>query len=463
MSSNLPQESIIAIREVHDTSYELLQDVKQSIDHMHSIILSTGYDKGIKKIESVRDELSATLDTVDQEIIIDFEDIGSVLNGTMQLMLRIVVLHFLLSTIIGVANELRVKGIRDLMIEADSLEELDILYKEICNCFNYNQFETLEEWQKIPESILNMTRDDIKTLIDLQMSKSKKNVVPLIKGDYNDMFCISKTKERFRVQGSTAVTWRNPGIPESYALKNLNIYDDDSGELVEIAAQTDYNTEFLIRLDDTFVLDVKPFLNFQYQNSPQPELFFDYVKYAALHTSIIDSTGIKQAINDWLDEVTPLVKMSPPQPVVKQKPELNRKRITFKNSETIEKVHAELKGYFPNKEAELLKALHGEQLTEILLFPHNQNKFVEVFKRLKYNGYLLSTPKETKDWICSTYAYQYQKGNKKEVRKFNTSTVHDILTKDKGEPTKNERICIVDWLPYKSHLKRQKEAENEDL
>ena len=153
----------------------------------------------------------------------------------------------------------------------------------------------------------------------------------------------------------------------------------------------------------------------------------------------------------------------PPQQTEKPKPELNEALISFSSTEIIESLHNELKGYFQGKEAELKKALQGENLKEFLLFPHNQNKFVEVFKRLRYNRFLLSTPKETKDWICSTFTYQYQKGNKKEVREFNTSTVHDILTKNKGEPTKKERICIVDWLPYKSYLKRQSEAEKESI
>lgn len=157
------------------------------------------------------------------------------------------------------------------------------------------------------------------------------------------------------------------------------------------------------------------------------------------------------------------LKTLPPKQTEKPKPELNEALISFNSPQIIISLHNELKGYFQGKEAELKKALQGEQLKEFLLFPHNQNKFVEVFKRLKYNGFLLNTPKEIKEWICSTFTYQYQKGNKKEVREFNTSTVHDILTKDKGEPTKKERICIVDWLPYKSHLTRQREAEKESI
>lgn len=156
-------------------------------------------------------------------------------------------------------------------------------------------------------------------------------------------------------------------------------------------------------------------------------------------------------------------KALPPDQHIKQKPELNEALISFSKPEIIEAMHNELKGYFQGNETELKRALKGEQLKEFLLFPHNQNKFVEVFKRLKYNGFLLSTPKEIKDWICSNFTYQYQRVDKKEVRQFNPSTVHDILTKDKGEPTKKERICIANWLPYKSYLTRQNEAEKENI
>ncbi len=152
---------------------------------------------------------------------------------------------------------------------------------------------------------------------------------------------------------------------------------------------------------------------------------------------------------------------SSPTQTGKHKPELNRLLITFKNSETIEKIHSELKGYFPNKEAELLIALQGEQLSEILLFPHNQNKFVEVFRRLKYNGFLLNTDTETKNWICTTF--QFVKKGFAEPQPFKESSVWDNLNKGKGEPTKKERICITEWLPYKSPVQLTREAENEKL
>lgn len=152
----------------------------------------------------------------------------------------------------------------------------------------------------------------------------------------------------------------------------------------------------------------------------------------------------------------------PPQPN-KNKHKLPNKIISFKNPETIEKLHIELKGYFPNKDAELLKVLQGEQLTELLLFPHNQNRFVEVFKRLKYNGFVLSTPTEIKDWICSNFNYVKTQGQKRTVEDFKENSVWDVLTKAKCEPSKKNRICELHWLPFIKQDLRKKEAQKEQL
>lgn len=174
------------------------------------------------------------------------------------------------------------------------------------------------------------------------------------------------------------------------------------------------------------------------------------------HKAFVGKTSYKLWIESLISNET-----SSYQPITKQNPELTKKLITLKNSETIEKIHSELKGYFPNKEAELLKVLQGEQLSEILLFPHNQNKFVEVFRRLKYNGFLLNTDTETKNWICTTF--QFVKKGFAEPQPFNESSVWDNLNKGKGEPTRKERICITEWLPYKSPLQLTRETENEKL
>lgn len=139
------------------------------------------------------------------------------------------------------------------------------------------------------------------------------------------------------------------------------------------------------------------------------------------------------------------------------------KTIQFNSTETIDKLFGELKGYFPEKESELQKALNGEQLNESLHFPHNQNRFVEVFKRAKYNSFILSTPTEIKDWICKNFNYVKTQGKKKTVEDFKENSVWDILTKAKCEPSKKSRICTPEWLPFISQDKRKREAQNEKL
>ena len=222
-------------------------------------------------------------------------------------------------------------------------------------------------------------------------------------------------------------------------------------------------TFFFSRLDE----DLKELFTFFNPTTKSEFKAFETVQVNELDTMVERFQNGNKNVAIPLDALTFLdgnkknVEALTNQPLTKQKPELPGKLIIFKNSETVEKIHTELKGYFPNKEGELLKALQGEQLTEILLFPHNQNKFVEVFRRLKYNGFLLNTDTETKNWICSTF--QFMKKGFIEPQPFNESSVWDNLNKGKGEPTKKERICITDWLPYKSPLQLTRETENEKL
>jgi hypothetical protein len=153
-----------------------------------------------------------------------------------------------------------------------------------------------------------------------------------------------------------------------------------------------------------------------------------------------------------------------PEPQPKpEAPELIKKQIIFNCYETVTNLHSALKGCFPEKEAELLKALEGEDLKEILLFPHNASSFIEVFKRLKYNGLLISTPTEIKDWICKNFNFVKTQGQKKTVEAFKENSVWDVLTKTKCEPSKKNRICTPDWLPFIPQKTRQRQAEEEKL
>ena len=136
------------------------------------------------------------------------------------------------------------------------------------------------------------------------------------------------------------------------------------------------------------------------------------------------------------------------------------------NKDAIKKlIFNELKGYFLGCETELENALTGGILKTRILFPHNQNKFTELFKRLKYNGFLLNNHSEIKNWLCVNFNFLYKKGDYQEIRQFNSSSVYDLLSKGRGEPKRKERICFenLDWLPYKRHDSLKIESEREQL
>jgi hypothetical protein len=132
-------------------------------------------------------------------------------------------------------------------------------------------------------------------------------------------------------------------------------------------------------------------------------------------------------------------------------------RLQFSSIEVIEKLFENLKPYFGKSAADLKKVLLGQNLDEPIVFSLGQNRFVEIFKRLKYNGFLLSTSTEIKNWICKNFLFTHVKGEIREVRPFKESSVWDILTKEQYEPSKKSRILNLEWLPHKSPgtLRRQ--------
>ncbi len=136
--------------------------------------------------------------------------------------------------------------------------------------------------------------------------------------------------------------------------------------------------------------------------------------------------------------------------------------IAFNTQSTLNRVFDMLKAYFPDREGDFKKALEGEGLESSLLFEHAQNQLVEVFRRLKYNGFIPNTLTEIKEWLCLNFQFRFRKGSVQEVRSLNPNTVWDILSKGIGEPTKKSRICKDDdWLPYKSPNTLKYESQEE--
>lgn len=138
------------------------------------------------------------------------------------------------------------------------------------------------------------------------------------------------------------------------------------------------------------------------------------------------------------------------------------KTITLKDDNTITLVFDLLKNFFTTEEhLELKKALGGTNVSTKLYFPHNSNKFVEFFRRLKYNGYVINTPTELRSWICSNFCYLHSRT--RDISDFNEDSVWDILSKGKSIPNKNSRICDVEWLTFKTQNQLNRERKEEKL
>ena len=174
------------------------------------------------------------------------------------------------------------------------------------------------------------------------------------------------------------------------------------------------------------------------------------------HYAALKEQGVKVS-NDYLD--------SEPKPTTPTKQESLKRTITFSSPEVQEKVFELLKGYFPDREEDLKTALNGTNLSEKLVFPHNQNRLVEVFKRLKYNGFIVESKYQINQWLRENFLYKYERGENQEVRNLSETTIRQLLSSGKGEPKKEQRICSegIDWLPYKSQATLEREEKKEKL
>lgn len=205
--------------------------------------------------------------------------------------------------------------------------------------------------------------------------------------------------------------------------------------------------QYLIESEPLF-FECKPWEKDTIAEIKEVALFYPvWVKKTYLKLDVQDTTN--ESINTSDDSIIPMKSC---------RHELTLPMISFNKVETIDLIFNELKGYFPGFESEFRKTLSGKRLVTPILFIGNQSKLVEVFRRLRYNNFLINTPTEIRNWICSNFNFRYKNGNHEELRPFNESTVWDVLTKEKNELTKRGRICVVDWLPYKSYnqLKNEK-------
>ena len=115
------------------------------------------------------------------------------------------------------------------------------------------------------------------------------------------------------------------------------------------------------------------------------------------------------------------------------------------DQDQFDELYGEFCKFFDGGEHEDLKRLlKGEPIDRKITFLSNQNRLVEVFRRLKYNGFLFESSTVIRNWLCHNFLYLSKTG----ARKLNTHSVWDILSKAKGGPSPKSRICKFEWLQY---------------
>lgn len=117
------------------------------------------------------------------------------------------------------------------------------------------------------------------------------------------------------------------------------------------------------------------------------------------------------------------------------------------DQDQFDELYRELCKFFDTGDhSDLKRLLQGEVIDRKIIFLSNQNWLVEVFRRLKYNGFLFETSTEIRNWLCINFLYLSKTGG----RNLNQHSVWDILSKAKGEPSPKSRICKFERLRYKT-------------
>ena len=128
--------------------------------------------------------------------------------------------------------------------------------------------------------------------------------------------------------------------------------------------------------------------------------------------------------------------------------------------EKIDLLYQNLKVYFSESEhGELLHLLEGGSIKKKLVFQFNANRFVELFRRIHYNGLISENLAALKKWILNNFRFKNEASG--EVRDFNVNSTHATLYGSAGaQPRKKQRILTLDWLPIKSPSQLKAQGKN---
>jgi hypothetical protein len=186
------------------------------------------------------------------------------------------------------------------------------------------------------------------------------------------IYAISNIKSKFLLTDGSIQDVYNKS-KHKYELQNLNIYKKDTGKIISVGTQTQYNSDFIIRLIRLYILDVKTYLNYHFENSNNKMQFFEYVKYGATNSINIKGIGKKQAIKDWVNEQEQIIKL-PPQQTSKQNSNINEENPIFKFENNFDSVEPkEIYRFFKEKLVDK-RHLTLENLEKYLIFAFQEEK-----------------------------------------------------------------------------------------
>lgn len=208
---------------------------------------------------------------------------------------------------------------------------------------------------------------------------------------YN-FYSVTDLKEVFSDNKLIAVTYSNKDkLRHKFDLKNGNIYHKETKYLLKVEDRTKLNTSFHLKFERMYILNVSPFLNYQYSKSNNRKELLKYVERAVLNSKMIKHKGVKQEIAEWVQIIKndkKQEKESTAQPHRKEKIETLSDIITNENS--VEIVSSVKVNY---------KNIRGKRL-KILLLAFQDLKLIP---KDRFNKRFYDCCKKEFDWAIGSY------------------------------------------------------------
>ena len=225
------------------------------------------------------------------------------LELTFELVIQFAHLHIQLVQVQIIINNLRIVEVRESIIVDSTAQSIEKALLKLIEFENHNILHQFG-YDKYSNELIDKTKADIDRIMKLKELDKKpvQKQLVLDPDKYDDLYKVSDVKEYFKESDSDkiAFVYNASNIKHPFDINNHDVFDSDTGELIKRGTQTDYNSDFLLKLDHLYILDVQSFLDYQYQHTSNKKRFIHYVKYGALFSELVTNEAIKECIKDWL-------------------------------------------------------------------------------------------------------------------------------------------------------------------